>query len=362
MSSLFAAFFRSKFQQADVPSLKGRTYMITGGSNGIGLSVSRTLFSHGAKVVILSSQESTGRSAVEYVRTGDLEKAPHDYKEGFGSQNDNSANGATEDGTVEHKVIDLGDLNAVAAVAKELAQLDRLDGFLGIAGLGVKDFELTKDGYDRHLTVNVLSHLLLLSHLHPLLEKTSKDHPDSDVRIVLEASEMHRFTTGGPSEKWGGSRFAEEEEFKKDVGPNGLYARTKLADILLVKAIAEKYLQPPSKILAFSTHPGGVATGQQDQIKSAYGSTVATVASAVFRPFFRAPDDGALSTIWAATAPEAREKVGNEFENGGYFTDPAEEGGESKEAEDVELRENLWRTSLSILKKVVGAENVDSFA
>ncbi|GAA5821785.1 hypothetical protein JCM11251_001023 [Rhodosporidiobolus azoricus] len=363
MSNIVASFFRGTFQQADVPNLKDRVYVVTGGSNGIGLSVSRTLYTHGAKVIILSSQTATGEAAVEYIKTGDLEKAPHDYKAGFGSQRDNSANGATEDGEVEHKAVDFGDLNAVAAIAKELAKLDRLDGFLGIAGLGVNNFELTKDGYDRHLTVNVLAHLLLLSHLLPLLDKTSKAHPESDVRVVLEASEMHRFTTGGPSEKAGGHRFADEEEFKKDVGPNGLYARTKLADILLVQAIAQKYLQPPSKILAFSVHPGGVATGQQEQFKAAYGETIGNVAEKVFRPLFRAPDDGALSTIWAATGPTATEKVeSKEVENGKYWTDPEQDGGESSEALDEELRENLWLTSLAIVKKVVGAENVGSFA
>ncbi|GAA6016801.1 hypothetical protein JCM10207_003256 [Rhodosporidiobolus poonsookiae] len=363
MSNIIASFFRSTFDQTKVPDLTGRVYVATGGSNGIGLSVARTLYSHGATVHILSSQKVTGDAAVDYIRTGDLDKAPADYKAGFGSQKDNSANGATKDGSVDHTPVDFGDLNAVAKVAKNLAGLPRLDGFLGIAGLGVKDFELTGDGYDRHLTVNALSHVLLLSHLLPLLEKTSKEHSDSDVRIVLEASELHRATFGGPSEKYGGTKFADEEEFRKDVGPNSLYARTKLADILIVKAIVEKYLQPPSKILAYSVHPGGVATGQQEQFKAAYGETLGNIAQAVFRPLFRAPDDGALSTIWAATGPSARE---GDFENGGVAlflsSTPKQDGKESNEATDPEIRENFWRTSLGIIKKVVGPDNVGSFA
>ncbi|GAA6033244.1 hypothetical protein JCM8097_003013 [Rhodosporidiobolus ruineniae] len=340
MSNIVASFFRSKYDQTKVPDLSGRTYVITGGSNGIGLSTARTFYTHGAKVIVLSSQTTTGSAAVD------------------------SANGATKDGEVEHKAVDFGDLNAVASVAKELAKdLPRLDGLLGIAGIGVKDFELTKDGYDRHLTVNALSHLLLLSHLLPVLDKTSKEHPDSDVRVVLEASEMHRTTFGGPSEKYGGTKFADEAEWKKDVGPTNLYGRTKLADILLVKAIAAKYLQPPSKILAFSVHPGGVATGQQEQFKAAYGETAGAVAATLTRPIMRAPDDGALSTLWASTAPDAREGASKgEYSNGDYFTDPQQEGGESGEATDEEMREDFWRTGLGILEKVVGKENVGSFA
>jgi NAD(P)-dependent dehydrogenase (short-subunit alcohol dehydrogenase family) len=191
MSNLVASLFaRPAFEQHKVPDLSDRVYVVTGGSNGIGLSASRTLFTHGAKVIILSSQASIGAEAEAYIKSGKLEDAPQAYREGFGAQTDkfvfffpllqafsdlfssfypfrpsltphyraiavlpltltsSSANGATKDGSIEHKVVDLGDLKAVATLAKDLASLPRLDGFLGIAGLGVKDFELTADGFE----------------------------------------------------------------------------------------------------------------------------------------------------------------------------------------------------------------------
>lgn len=118
-------------------------------TNGIGLSVARTLFKHGGRVILLGSKQETGDAACEYIKTGDLDKAPHDYKEGFGSQRDNSANGATKNGQVEWRKMDGSDLKEVADVAKTLVgELDRLDGFFAIAGLGVNAFELTKDGYE----------------------------------------------------------------------------------------------------------------------------------------------------------------------------------------------------------------------
>ncbi|BGP50833.1 hypothetical protein JCM10450v2_006759 [Rhodotorula kratochvilovae] len=361
MSNFVAAYFRSKFDQTKVPSLIGRTYVLTGGTNGIGLSVSRTLYSHGARVVLLGSQEATANPAIAYIKTGDLDQAPHDYKAGFGAQSDNSAKGGEQDGEVEWHQCDLKDLTQVAKVAQEVAgKLDRLDGFLAIAGLGVNSFELTKDGYDSHLTINCLAHVLLLSHFLPLLEKTSREHPEADVRFISMASEMHRFTFGGPGEKYGGDRFATEEEFKRDIGPTNLYARTKLGNIYIAKAIAQKYLQPPSKVLSYSVHPGGVATGQNDQIQEAYGTVVGKAMEAVTRPIMRAPDDGALSTIWATTAPDARDP--EQFENGSYFTDPTQEGKETSEASDQELLNNFWNTSLAIITKVVGKENVGSFA
>jgi hypothetical protein len=76
------------FEQHKVPDLSGRVYVVTGGSNGIGLSASRTLFTHGAKVIILSSQASIGAEAVAYIKSGKLEDAPKAYREGFGAQTD----------------------------------------------------------------------------------------------------------------------------------------------------------------------------------------------------------------------------------------------------------------------------------
>lgn len=152
-------------------------------------------------------------------------------------------------------------------VAKDLAsKLDRLDVFWGIAGKGANAFRLTKDGYDSHFTLNNLSHHVLLSHLYPILEKTSK-LPGADVRIVQMSSELHRATFGGPSETFGGHRFSTKQEFKEEIGPSNVYGRTKLAVILQQKAIVKKFAQPPSKVLVYSTHPGAVATGQQDQFK-----------------------------------------------------------------------------------------------
>ncbi|TNY18496.1 hypothetical protein DMC30DRAFT_52261 [Rhodotorula diobovata] len=363
MSSIVGKVMGLSWAQSNVPSLVGRKYIVTGGTNGIGLSVSRTLYSHGADVTILGSQQNTADAALDYIKTGELARAPQDYQDSFagilGTWTDNSADGGKESGEVRARVVDFKDLKAVAKVAKELADsYDRLDGFLGIAGIGVNKFTLTDDGFDAHMTINVLSHQLLLSYLLPILEKTSKEHPDTDVRVVLEASEMHRTSFGGPSESMGGDKFRTVDEFRKDVGQQNLYARTKVGQILLGKALVQRYLQPPSKIVAFSVHPGAVATGQTRQYKEAYGA-LGTAVEAAVRPGMRASDEGALSALWAATAPEARDS--SKYANGSYFSDPAQPGSETSEASDQELIDNLWSTGLEVIKQVVGADNIGPF-
>lgn len=138
------------------------------------------------------------------------------------------------------------------------------------------------------------------------------------------SSELHRATF------FADIKFESEAEFKEDLGPARLYARSKLADILLIKRLVQLYLQPSSKVVAFCTHPGAVSTGQVDQYKDAYGENVGTAIKAVITKGMRAPDDGALSALWAATASDARDK----FESGTYFSNPDQDGKETNEAKD----------------------------
>lgn len=158
------------------------------------------------------------------------------------------------------------------------------------------------------------------------------------------SSELHRATFGGPGENFGGEKFATEEEFKRDIGPSNLYARSKLADILLVRRTVQLYLQS-SPILFYATHPQAVATGQTRQYKDAYGETAGAVMEAVIRPLMRNPSDGALSAIWAGLCPEARNP--EKYENGTYFSDPDKDGKESNEAKDQEVSSKLRSTFCS---------------
>ncbi|GAA6016804.1 hypothetical protein JCM10207_003257 [Rhodosporidiobolus poonsookiae] len=357
-SSVLQAIVGKGYEHKEVPSQVGKKFIVTGGTNGIGLSIARTLYSHGADVLIMGSQLETASAAESYIKTGDLDQAPHDYKAGFGSMHDASGEGGTESGEVKSKVVDFKDLKAVARVAKELAgKYDRLDAFLGIAGLGVNKYTQTDDGFDAHLTINNLAHMVLLSHLLPILERTSSSSPTSDVRIVLMSSELHRTTFGGPDPNWGGNKFRTIEEFKKDVGQQNLYARSKVAVILEAKALIQRYLQT-SRILCFTTHPGGVATGQTGQYEEAYGETVGKIIQTVVRPIMKTPNDGALSALWAATAPEARDP---KYPQGSYFTNPAQPSEATEEGDDQELVDNFWNNGLEVIKQVAGQDALGPF-
>ena len=118
---------------------------------------------------------------------------------------------------------DLSDLIAVTEVAKKVRdQTDRLDILSLNAGRGIMTYQLTDYNIDRHMAVNHFGHVTLTSHLLPLLKDTSSK---GTVRIQVQGSNAHQ---GAPSDL----KFASTDELNTDLGPNGQYGRSKLANML----------------------------------------------------------------------------------------------------------------------------------
>lgn len=140
----------------------------------------------------------------------------------------------------------------------------------------------------------------------------------------------------------------------KDLSAVSLYARSKLANILFTKyTLVERALEPSGdRIWAVVTHPGAVHTGQQDQFKEAYGSLVGSLLKAVTVPFMRNPEQGSMSTLWAATADDV-EKNGWQ---GYYFTDPGQVGKETAQACDARLGKNLHELSEALIINKLGKD------
>lgn len=198
------------------------------------------------------------------------------------------------------------------------------------------------------MTVNHLGHFLLINRLLPLIRTTSNIPGAPRPRIVSVSSELHR---AAPS----GVQFASVAELKdRSISSVGLYGRSKLANILFTKfGLEDRVFRPNNdRIIAVATHPGAVHTGQPDQFKEAYGTVFGTVLKYSVIPFMRAPDQGSLSTLWAATSEDI------ELHNyeGKYFTDPGVIGSESKQACSPELGHNLWKLSEEIVRDKVGPD------
>lgn len=142
-------------------------------------------------------------------------------------------------------------------------------------------------------------HLILT--LLPNLVQTARTN--NEARIVLQSSDLHRMS---PSSV----KFASLDEINTDIGPAYLYNRSKLAQILFVRALVRRLEsgtlgdETGSSIYANAVHPGAVSTEQQKQAEEAYG-VAATVAVAAARPFMKDPiTEGPLPALFAATSPD----------------------------------------------------------
>lgn len=151
--------------------------------------------------------------------------------------------------------IDLANWPNVAEIAEKIKKsTDRIDILINIAARGIMTYQLSDLGVDRHMAINHMGHVVLTSHLLPLIKKTADEHKET-VRIVNMSSNAHQ---GTPSD----CKFASLDELNTDLGPNGNYGRSKLAAILYSRYLARHLTSKHPNILINATHPGFVSTKQ----------------------------------------------------------------------------------------------------
>ncbi|KAF1961879.1 NAD(P)-binding protein [Byssothecium circinans] len=307
----------------DIPDLSGKVFVVTGGSAGIGFGIVAHILQHKpAKIYLLSNKEQHAAEAqTELAKWGDAS-------------------------TVEWRQCNLESLKQTDEVAKQLAkELQRLDGLVCNAGLGVGVYNETEDGLDSHMQVNHFAQAHLVLTLLPVLQKTT------DSRIVFQSSDLHKMASSS-------IKFESIQEMNQDIGATHLYNRTKLAQVLftheLVKRIkAEQFgtvTAERGQPWINATHPGGVKTDQQAQAVEAYG-TLGKVGVAAVRPFMKDPvDEGCRPALFAATSDDiVKEKI-----QGRYIVPDRKVTDPSSQAQDEKLALNLWKLTKEVLESKLG--------
>ncbi|SPO26008.1 uncharacterized protein UTRI_02282 [Ustilago trichophora] len=134
------------------------------------------------------------------------------------------------------KQCDLTDWKHVQQVGREITdETDRLDILIANAAKGIMSFALDRNGIDSHMSINHLGHVVLIDALLPLLDKTTKTF-QAKVRVVSLSSNLAAQT---PKDV----EFSGDADFKTDIGPQSLYARTKLANLLFSRYLNRHYTQ-----------------------------------------------------------------------------------------------------------------------
>jgi NAD(P)-dependent dehydrogenase (short-subunit alcohol dehydrogenase family) len=311
----------NQFSLDQVPDLSGKVAVVTGGSRGIGYGCSHTLLSNNiSKLFIVSKSQSSFDEALKSI-SSDL--------------------GEEKAKKVTWLQCDMGDWKAVAETAKKISnETDRIDILINDAGRGIMTYELTDYGVDRHMAVNHIGHVILTSHLLPVLKKTAAE--GNTVRIVLLGSNAHQATPSDCS-------FSSLSELNTDLGPNGQYGRSKLAQMLYAKYLNKHLTARCPKILANSVHPGFVDTKMSTvDIHQPY-PVGGYAMSAGIQPFKKDQWQGCVSAMFAATKTE---------KSGQYICPPAipEEGNKLMQKKDLE--EALMALTRQVVKEKTYDESV----
>lgn len=116
--------------------------------------------------------------------------------------------------------------------------------------------QLAKKGVDLRMAQNHMGHIVLTSHLLPLLRKTASQ--GNTVRIVNLASNAHESASKD-------TKSESIEESKKGYGPMAQYGRSKLAAILYSRYLAHHLTSTHPNMLANATHPSIVETRRSSE-------------------------------------------------------------------------------------------------
>jgi NAD(P)-dependent dehydrogenase (short-subunit alcohol dehydrogenase family) len=231
--------------------LTGRTALVTGASAGLGVETVRALRSVGCEVV----------GAVR-----DVDKA----------------RGALGD-EVDLVPLDLADLDSVRRAAGEIgSRLPRIDLLINNAGVMAPPLSRTRQGFELQLGTNHLGHFVLTNALVPALVAGS--------RIVNLSSRGH---LRSPM-RWDDPHFRDEAGYEKWTA----YGQSKTANVLFTVEL-EKRLGGQG-VHAYAVHPGVIMTELSRHLTE--DDTSALMAR--LPPSFKTVEQGAATTVWAATSAE----------------------------------------------------------
>ena len=278
-------------------SLNGKTALITGATNGIGLVTARELARMGANITIVSRNPEKCAAVTRAIQ----EETGH---------------------SVEFIAADLSTLAGVMQAASTFKQRHtRLEILVNNAGALFIKRRLTADGYEMTFALNHLDYFLLTNLLLDLIKASAP------ARIINVSSEAHERGQ------------IEFDNLQGEKHFNGMraYSQSKLANVLFTYELARRL--EGSGVTVNVLHPGFVGTGFARNNGVLYNFGMG-----VLGKFIRQPAMGARTSIYLASSPEVEGVTGK------YFYD-CQEIPSSAISHDLGLAEKLWQVSLELTGK-----------
>jgi NAD(P)-dependent dehydrogenase (short-subunit alcohol dehydrogenase family) len=294
--------------------LSGKLAVVTGGYSGVGIETTRALVGAGATVVVPARRPDYAREQLAGV------------------------------GNVEVGDLQLDDLDSVRVFAERFLDSGRnIDLLINNAGVMASPLFRVGPGWEGQFATNHLGHYVLTNLLWPAIAR------DGGGRVIELTSAAHRIS----GIRWDDLQFERDPYDKWQA-----YGQSKTANSLF--AVQLDQLGQDQGVRAFAVHPGGIMTPLQRHLSREEMQASGWIdEDGKVLVQFKTPEQGAATTVWAATSPQL------EGEGGVYCADcdvadivesiQPGGGGVMAHAVDPDQAARLWEVSANLT-------GVDAFA
>ncbi|WP_308301746.1 oxidoreductase [Frankia umida] len=298
---------RRRWSAAEVPTLRGRTAVVTGANTGIGFEAARVLAARGATTILACRNPVKAQEARDRV----LAESP--------------------DADIHLLELDLNSLTSVRKAAETLlVERPTIDILINNAGVIMLPHGRTEDGFEQHFGVNHLAHFAFTGLVLP---------------AVLAADAGRIVTVGSNGHRMGKIDF-EDIPFERGYKPLRGYGRSKLANLLFSYELHRRLAAANAPAISLAAHPGGATTnaggvGGSQKLRS-------RLLNSVPNPIAHSPHMGALPMLRAAVDPQA---VGGQYYGPRgllTMTGPPVIVRSNARSQDTEIAARLWTLSTEL--------------
>ena len=314
MTEPITSLFNARSTALEVVSaldLSALRAIVTGGASGLGFETSRALAEAGADVTLAVRNRDQGQAAAQALRA------------------------RTGNARVQVAHLDLADLASVQRFADDWGAAP-LHILINNAAIMACPLTRTAQGWEAQFATNHLGHFMLTTALLPALLKAAPS------RVVALSSSGHKIS---------GVDFDDIHFERRDYNKWKAYGQAKSANALMSLGLHLRH--GADGITANAVHPGGIMTGLQKFLPIEEMRALGWLkADDTPLDIFKNAEQGAATSVWAATAPELQGR-------GGLYLEDCRQGlpaeatnrvsGHSPHIVDPEGATRLWNMSLQML-------------
>ncbi len=288
-------------------SLAGQTAIVTGGYSGIGLVTAKALAQAGAHVIVPARNISKAQAALR------------------------------DQSNIEINQLDLMSPQSIDAFAHEFLQNHhQLDILVCSAGIMFGPLRRDQAGNESQFSTNYLGHFRLIKRLYPALAGTNAESKtESKIPHSTDATKGHTarvVMVSSRAQMWNGVDFDDVNFTHRAYDERVAYAQSKVADVLLAVGLDKRAAK--DGVQAFAVHPGMIpltSLGRNTFKDTARQRRINGIANrlqlirlldgwrglrATLRghrgdfDYFKTNEQGAATSVWAATSPLLENKGG----------------------------------------------------